>query len=177
MKKFLTLLALVMAVSLCASAFAETAAEGSAAEAQAAEPTEEQLAEETEQALAACKALRTTRRVKDLETLKKELEAYVADGKLTQEQADLILSHYTEKLAFQGGVKGSRKQKDAAGESGQKRSDDPSSALEKTKPNGENRRQRNMNIQQKTEPTEPQSKDDAAAPDMDAASGATKKGR
>ena len=104
MKKFLTILSLVLAVSLCFSALAEETAPAAPIE---VETVTEQTA--TEQAIDAYRALKGAARVKNLDALKTELDAYVADEKLTQEQADLILSYYTEQFASRG-EKGGKKQ-------------------------------------------------------------------
>ena len=45
---------------------------------------------------AALEALQEARAEKSLEALKAELDVYVAEGKLTQEQADLIVKHFQE---------------------------------------------------------------------------------
>ena len=55
-----------------------------------------------EEVLAAYKALKGSNRMKSLDSLKQELTTYVTDGKLTQEQADLILKYYMEQFASRG---------------------------------------------------------------------------
>ena len=104
MKKFLTILSLVLALSLCFSALAEETTPAAPIE---VETVTEQTA--TEQAIDAYCALKGATRVKNLDALKTELDAYVADEKLTQEQADLILAYYTEQFASRG-EKGGKKQ-------------------------------------------------------------------
>ena len=97
MKKFLTILSLVLALSLCFSALAEETAPAAPIE---VETVTEQTA--TEQAIDAYRALKGAARVKNLDALKTELDAYVTDEKLTQEQANLILKYYTEQFASRG---------------------------------------------------------------------------
>ena len=104
MKKFLTILCLVLALSLCAGALAEETTPAASAE---VETATEQTA--TEQAIDAYRALKGSARVKNFAVLKTELDAYVADKKLTQEQDDLILAYYTEQFASRG-EKGGKKQ-------------------------------------------------------------------
>ena len=104
MKKFLTILSLVLALSLCFSALAEETAPAAPID---VETVTEQTA--TEQAIDAYRALKGAARVKNLDALKTELDAYVTDEKLTQEQADLILAYYTEQFASRG-EKGGKKQ-------------------------------------------------------------------
>ena len=104
MKKFLTILSLVLALSLCAGALAEEAAPAAPTE---AETVTEQTA--TEQAIDAYRALKGSARVKNLDALKAELDAYVTEEKLTQEQAELILEYYSEQFASRG-EKGGKKQ-------------------------------------------------------------------
>ena len=113
------LLSVMLAVLLSAGALAEQTVPGSApvpAPAEAAVPGEPLAAAEPEtgeqaaleQALAAFRALKGSGRVKDMNTLKAELEDFVKAGKLTQEQADLILGYYTEQFTAAGA---GRKQK------------------------------------------------------------------
>ena len=90
-------LILILALSLCVGALAETVAAEQPAS-QTAATDEKALTK----ALEVFKALKGSTRVKNLETLKQELDAYVANGKLTQEQADLILKYYTEHFASRG---------------------------------------------------------------------------
>ena len=104
MKKFLTILSLVLALSLCAGASAEETAPAAPTE---AETVTEQTA--TEQTIDAYRALKGSARVKNLDALKAELDAYIVDEKLTQDQADLILKYYSEQFASRG-EKGGKKQ-------------------------------------------------------------------
>ena len=104
MKKFLTILSLVLALSLCFSALAEETAPAAPID---VETVTEQTA--TEQAIDAYRALKGAARVKNLDALKTELDAYVVEEKLTQEQADLILKYYSEQFASRG-EKGGKKQ-------------------------------------------------------------------
>ncbi len=104
MKKFLTILSLVLALSLCAGALAEETAPAAPTE---VETVTEQTA--TEQAIDAYRALKGSARVRNLDALKAELDAYVVDEKLTQDQADLILKYYSEQFASRG-EKGGKKQ-------------------------------------------------------------------
>ena len=118
MKKTLMILSVMLAVLLSAGSLAEQTVPGSAsvpASAEANVPDETLAAEpETgehaalEQALAAFRALKGSARVKDTDTLKAELEDFVKAGKLTQEQADLILGYYKEQ--FTAGRAGRKKQ-------------------------------------------------------------------
>lgn len=104
MKKFLTILSLVLALSLCAGALAEETAPAAPTE---VETVTEQTA--TEQAINAYRALKGSALVRNLDALKAELDAYVVDEKLTQDQADLILKYYSEQFASRG-EKGGKKQ-------------------------------------------------------------------
>ena len=126
MKKMIAILSLALSLALCVGALAEQPL--------SAEPTApaqvETAAEQdpTKAAVDAYKALKKAAKAeKKLAAIKEELDAYVADGKLTQEQADLVLKYYTEKLASHGeksarkeqangktGGKGQQKQKNTA---------------------------------------------------------------
>ena len=113
MKTLFVILTLARALALCAGALAEETAP-----AEPAVPTElktDEAAEQEamEQALAVYRELKGAAKVKNLDALQKELDAYVEDGKLTREQADLILRHYTERFASRG-EQGGRKQEEAA---------------------------------------------------------------
>ena len=95
-------LILILALSLCVGALAESIAEQpQTITTDEKNDTDNQDAALTE-ALAAYKALKGSARVKSLDTLKQELTTYVNEGKLTQEQADLILKYYTEHFASRG---------------------------------------------------------------------------
>ena len=126
MKKMIVILSLALSLALCVGALAEQPL--------SAEPTApaqvETAAEQdpTKAAVDAYKALKKAAKAeKKLAAIKEELDAYVADGKLTQEQADLVLKYYTEKLTSHGeksarkeqangkpGGKGQQKQKNTA---------------------------------------------------------------
>ena len=97
MKKILSLI-LILALFLSAV--------GAIAEETAAQTTAQTTVETDEkgltEALAAYKELKGSARVKSLDTLKQELTTYVNEGKLTQEQADLILKYYMEQFASRG---------------------------------------------------------------------------
>ena len=114
------LLAMLLALSLCGFALAEGEADtvDTAAAADALKEAEEKSQALTD-ALAAYSAAKKESRMKaKLESLKQELDAYVAAGSLTQEQADLLLSYYAEQMvqnAAGGTSRGSRN-----GKSGQK---------------------------------------------------------
>ncbi len=98
-KMILMVLALTLAACLSIAALAESPTDSSAAagsteaaqaavDAAAAESTALQEALEAYQ-----KAKSESRKVEKLAKLKEELDGYVAAGSLTQEQADLILTH------------------------------------------------------------------------------------
>ena len=124
-KRFLMILALLLALTLGAAAFAEgtgeTAAEAApAATEEAAASTDTATADAQTEANALNDALTAYgnakaagRKQELLDSLKQELDSYVAAGSLTQEQADLILKYYTEQLTLNGsgfgrGGKGTR---------------------------------------------------------------------
>ncbi len=107
MKPILMILALMLALSLGVTAFAEEEAAAPAAE-PAAETSAASSALSDAQAEADAlkeafeayyKAKAETRQESVLNALKEELDALVAAGKLTQEQADLILKYYAEQMA------------------------------------------------------------------------------
>ena len=113
-KSILIVLALLLAACLSVTALAEgtseapadstasDAAKSALDEAQAA--ADAAKAEDTalKEALEAySKAKAESRKLKILSDLKEELDAYVAAGSLTQEQADLILKYYAEQLTAQ----------------------------------------------------------------------------
>ncbi len=104
------MLALTLALSLCAGSLAETAGETPETETQPVVLSQELLDAQAQtaalqEALSAYKAAKTEAKKqkkleavqKKLDELKAELDAYVAAGVLTQEQADLILAYYTQK--------------------------------------------------------------------------------
>ena len=94
-------LAALLAFSLCAAALAEGAdVPAEAGETPAASENTQAQEDALKEALEAYQSLRNgTRKAIRLESLKKELDTFVASGKLTQEQADLILAYYTEQRA------------------------------------------------------------------------------
>ena len=113
-KTILLVLAIMLAACLSVAALAETSAEtpadAAAADAAKAAATEAQAAAEAAQtestalneALEAWnKAKAESRKLSILTSLKEELDSFVADGSLTQEQADLILKYYAEQLTLQ----------------------------------------------------------------------------
>ena len=88
-RTILMILALMTAICLSIAAFAEDAAEAPAAETASADAAQASA-----------------------DALKQELDSFVEAGKLTQEQADLILKYYTEQMTLQqnglGGGHGGR---------------------------------------------------------------------
>ena len=122
MKKMsLMVLALLLALSLGAAAFAEeteaaateavpAATEAAPAEAEAAPAATDTAAADTKSeadalsnALAAyAKAKAEARKQARLDSLKEELNGYVTSGILTQEDADLILKYFTEQMTQTG---------------------------------------------------------------------------
>ncbi len=126
MKKMLKIVSLMLVLFLTTGAMAEQAVSDSdetssqvqemeTAEASAVPEVENEEQSTVLQALAAYQALKGSAEVEDLDSLKTELAAYVADGKLTSEQADLILQYYTGRFA--SGEAGLQ-QKQAAGSMG-----------------------------------------------------------
>ncbi len=104
-EKLILVLALVLALAVGAVAIAE-AAEPEATpepEAPASEAAEGEDADSTalEDALEAYYDARESSQAEDLQA---ELAKYVAAGKLTQEQADLILNYYKERQALRDGT-------------------------------------------------------------------------
>ena len=93
-------LALVLALTLGIAALAEGEADA-APEAPAEESAEAADSAALEDALDAYYAAKDSGRADELEA---ELKEYVAAGKLTQEQADLILKYYKEQQALRDGV-------------------------------------------------------------------------
>lgn len=116
MKKLTTMiLALLLALCLGVSAFAEEA-ETPAADVPAAETpaaadtavTDTQAdANALNDALTAYRAAKAeSRKQARLDKIKQELDGYVAAGSMTQEQADLILKYYAEQMTMQQGAFG-----------------------------------------------------------------------
>ena len=111
MKRIIIAMTLILAMALGCAAFAEgtgptdQVTPGQAEQAGAAVPEEEAAPaveaaepEETNDGLReAMDAFRDARKSAREEKLQAELDGYVADGKLTQEQADLIMKAFTEK--------------------------------------------------------------------------------
>jgi len=110
MKKLIGI-ALVLALALGIAAFAETAAdpapagETPAVTEQAPAATAEVTKVEDDSAALneAMDAYRSARQQKAVTDLETELNGYVADGSLTQEQADLILNNAKERMAAKNG--------------------------------------------------------------------------
>jgi len=75
----------------------------------AAEETDSKTSEASVTLEDALKALREARKEAKLNELKAELDKYVAAGKLTQEQADLILKQFSEKKDQRHGQKRNRR--------------------------------------------------------------------
>ncbi len=159
MKKLTVILSLVLSLALFVGSLAEQTPPAETAESTAqVETAAEQDA--VKAAVAAYKALKKTAKApKKLDALKTELDAFVADGKLTQEQADLVLQYCTEKFASQG-EKGARKQQAAGQPEGKGQQKQRTGAQA---PNGKNGRQTRL--------------PDSGTSEPDAASGATKKGK
>ena len=105
-------LALVAVLVIGIVALAETAPEAPALPAvEDAQPTAEAPAEtpaaQTDDSAAlkeALDALSAARQSSKVESLENELNEYVASGKLTQEQADLILKYYKDQESLRNGV-------------------------------------------------------------------------
>ena len=107
-KSILIVLALMIAACLSVAALAEEPAEIAADAAKAAAEDAQAAADAaqaestalTEALEAYSKAKAESRKLEVLTSLKEELDGYVADGALTQEQADLILKYYAEQLTL-----------------------------------------------------------------------------
>lgn len=107
----LTIIAILLALCLGAAAFAEgtdtpaaetPAAETPAADASAIADEAQASADALKEALTAyANARADSRKQAVLDALKQDLDTYVVSGKLTQEQADLILKYYAEQQALQ----------------------------------------------------------------------------
>ena len=112
MKKIATMLtALMLVLGLGAFAMAEGTTEAPAAESAAGTEAADALkeAEEKNQALNDAMTAYNNAKAESwkqarIASLKEELDAYVAAGSLTQEQADLLLSYYTEQIAQNQGM-------------------------------------------------------------------------
>ena len=115
MKHFIIGIALALALVLGIAAFAETAepatepvpalteeapVEDTATEAPAAEA---ETADDSAALQEALEAYRAAKESEHLDDLTEELNGYVAAGKLTQEQADLILNSMKERMAARNG--------------------------------------------------------------------------
>ena len=101
------MLAIVMGVvALAESAEPEAALPPAVEEAPEAEaPAEDSAAASDSTALQdALNAYNAARQSSRVESLEAELQSYVASGKLTQEQADLILNYYNEQESLRNGV-------------------------------------------------------------------------
>lgn len=117
MKQFysgmLIMLALVLAIVMGVVAMAESAqpdaalppsAQETAPEAPAADATAPDAATESTALQDALNAYNAARQSSQAESLETELNGYVASGKLTQEQADLILKYYKDRQSLRDGV-------------------------------------------------------------------------
>lgn len=198
MKKFLTILSLVLALSLCVGASAEETAPAAPTE---AETVTEQTA--TEQTIDAYRALKGSARVKNLDALKAELDAYVTEEKLTQEQADLILKYNSEQFASRG-EKGGKKQEGTEQQTGRQKKqnkgeqqapqigeqqNDRQNGRRNSQPNGRQYDRRNKSPKQNPDAqnengqqngkgrTKTQNDGSETTTNVDTTSGATKKGK
>ena len=122
----LMILAMVLALSLGLAALAEgstdsvpeTPATG------AADDEAQAKANALNEALAAySNAKADSRKQAHLDSLKQELDAYVAAGKLTQDQADLIYEYYVEQMTLQGNTGKGFGRGGKGGQNGQNRQD------------------------------------------------------
>ena len=111
-RTILMILALMTAICLSIAAFAEDAAEAPAAETASADAAQASADALNEALTAYSNAKMESRKQEFLDALKQELDSFVEAGKLTQEQADLILKYYTEQMTLQqnglGGGHGGR---------------------------------------------------------------------
>ena len=111
-RTILMILALMTAICLSIAAFAEDAAEAPAAETASADAAQASADALNEALTAYSNAKMESRKQESLDALKQELDSFVEAGKLTQEQADLILKYYTEQMTLQqnglGGGHGGR---------------------------------------------------------------------
>ena len=164
MKKLIVILSLVLSLALCAGALAEqTSAADSAETAQVVTVAEQDF---MRAAVDAYKALKKAAKItKKLDALKEELDAYVADGKLTQEQADLVLKYYTEKLTSNG-------TKDAKKETRKETRKEQTNG----QTNGKGQQRQKTQTQNGKGSTSAKPTDNGAS-GVDTASGATKKGK
>lgn len=105
MKKIAALMmAMMLALGLGAFAMAETTETANTAAADALKEAEEK-SQALNDALTAYNSAKTeSRKQARIASLKEELDAYVAAGSLTQEQADLLLSYYAEQIAQNQGM-------------------------------------------------------------------------
>ena len=110
------IITLALALALGTAAMAETVPTEAAAVASTEEVVQEQAtAGETDDSEAsvtfedALKALRDARQEARQDELKTELDGYVATGKLTQEQADVILKQFSDKTDQKQGQKHNRR--------------------------------------------------------------------
>lgn len=175
MKKLTIILSLVLSLTLCFGALAEqTSAADAAEKTETTAQVEIAAAEQelTKAAVDAYKALKkSAKAAKKLDALKEELDAFVADGRLTQEQADLVLKYYTEKLSAHGD-KGTQKQQtgEKSGGKGQQK--------QKNNAQTQNGNGQNGKSGKHTKPTNNGASGNGTSGNgTDAASGATKKGK
>ena len=101
-RTILMILALMTAICLSIAAFAEDAAEAPAAETASTDAAQASADALNEALTAYSNAKMESRKQESLDALKQELDSFVEAGKLTQEQADLILKYYTEQMALNG---------------------------------------------------------------------------
>lgn len=170
MKKLTIILSLVLSLTLCFGALAEqTPAAENTENAQVQTVADQDL---TKAAVDAYKALKkSAKAAKKLDALKEELDAFVADGRLTQEQADLVLKYYTEKLSAHS-EKGAQKQQTGEKPSGK--------GQQKQKNNAQTQNGKGQNGKggKHSKPTNNGASGNGTSGNgTDAASGATKKGK
>ena len=108
--------ALALTLMLCIAAIAETVepetpelpaiedAQPAAGDDAAQAPQDNTAAADTSALQDALNAYRSAKQAKQADDLESELNDYVASGKLTQEQADLILNYYKEQAALKNGT-------------------------------------------------------------------------
>lgn len=103
-RKLTLALALILALAMGAIAFAEAADDNQDVELPAeSEQAADEAAEDTSALEDAFEAYYEARESGRMDDLQSELDEYVAAGKLTQEQADLILNYYKEQQSLRDG--------------------------------------------------------------------------
>ena len=113
MKNYIIGIALALALVMGVAAFAETVepatdpvpavTEETTAESSATEDAAAQNVDDSAALQEAMEAYRAAKESERVDTLTEELNGYVAAGKLTQEQADLILNSVKERMAAKNG--------------------------------------------------------------------------